>query len=166
MRGCAAAVIVEESSKKQHTAGQRKTKSHGLQPTATKEALLPDRHGQTAFAGKTALEIEGGAAIFSLQQRGSPCVRALVMSCRGSCELPGPQVATLPYRAGTINPPPALLLSLTHNGAEYSLPTASRSSTSPSSWGQGASLGLVQQSLLQCRTGQLPKPTPVMSFSS
>lgn len=47
---------------------------------------------QTDFAGKPTLEMEGGTARFSLQQARSAYVHTLVMSCRGGCKPPGPQL--------------------------------------------------------------------------
>lgn len=63
-------------------------------------------------------------------------------------------------RARTTNLLPCSVLSLAHNGAEQSSPTVFHSSTSLTLQRQEASLGLAQQSLLQCRTGQLPQATP------
>lgn len=140
--------------------GHGKSEPHGMQPTATKEAFLSGRHGQTAFAGKPTPEVEGGAVIFSFQQQGSACVCTLVTNCRGGRELLGPSAATLPCRAGTVNPHPAPLLSLAHDVAEHRSPTASHSSVSPSSRRRAALLGLAQQSHNQCQGPRSPAGTP------
>lgn len=47
---------------------------------------------QTDFAGKNTLEMEGGAARFSLQQAMCAYVETFVMSCRGGCKPPGSQL--------------------------------------------------------------------------
>lgn len=139
-------------------------------PTVTNEVFLSSWHRQTDFTGKPTLEMEGGTARFSLQQARSAYVHMSVMSCRSRCKPPGPQLQHHLVGLGQQILSLALLCHLLTMGQSRAT-TASHSSTSLSLLRQEASLGLAQQSLLQCRTGHCLKqhqgpPSPARTPTS
>lgn len=111
---------------------------------------------QTDFAEKPTREMKGETARFSLQQARSAYVYTLVMSCRGRCKPSGPQLQDRLVGLGQ--------QILSHALFFHSIHPLSSTPPHPQ-LPKEALLGLAQQSLFPCRTGQLPQAIPGTSFT-